>query len=87
MSSFKLFLKLIGIVHGDCMNKDSFGCVENYSVIIPYKDLEMMVEMSKELEEIKKQYARLQDQYAAIRLMFSECLQKIKEIYDFVGNS
>lgn len=77
----------IRIVRGDLMSKDCFGCVENYSVIIPYKDLEMMVEMSKELEEIKEQYARLQEQYAAIRLMFSECLQKIKEVHDFVGNS
>lgn len=69
------------------MSTVEFGCVENYSVIIPYKDLEQMVNMSKELVEIRAQYARLQDQYTAIRGMFSECLDAIAEIRDFVGNS
>lgn len=69
------------------MSDPEFGCVENYSVIVPYKDLEMMINMSKELVEIRAQYARLQDQYAAIRGMFSECLDAIAEIRDFVGNS
>lgn len=69
------------------MVNDSFGCVENYSVLIPYKDLEAMVKMANELQEIRDQYARLQEQYAAIRGMFSECLEKIAEIRDFVGNS
>lgn len=43
--------------------------------------------MAKKVEQIEEQYARLQEQYAAIRGMFSECLEKIKEIREFVGNS
>ena len=66
---------------------DEFGCVENYSVLIPYNDLVKMVEVAKKVEHIEEQYSRLQDQYAAIRGMFSECLEKIAEIRDFVGNS
>lgn len=69
------------------MVKDKFGCVESYSVLIPYKDLEAMVKMAQELQEIRDQYSRLQEQYVAIRGMFSECLEKIAEIRDFVGNS
>lgn len=69
------------------MSDNNFGCVENYSVIIPYKDLEQMVKMSQELVEIRAQYVRLQDQYTAIRGMFSECLEVVREIREFVGNS
>lgn len=69
------------------MPDNKFCCVENYSVLIPYSDLEKMVNMAIKVEQIEEQYARLQEQYAAIRGMFSECLEKIKEIREFVGNS
>lgn len=69
------------------MADDKFCSVENYSVLIPYSDLEKMVNLAKKVEHIEAQYARLLDQYAAIRGMFSECLDKISEIRDFVGNS
>ena len=69
------------------MPDEKFCCVDNYSVLIPYSDLEKMVNLAKKVEVIEEQYARLQDQYAAIRGMFSECLEKIKEIREFVGNS
>ena len=69
------------------MSDEKFCCVDKYSVLIPYSDLEKMVNMAIKVEQIEEQYARLQEQYAAIRGMFSECLDKIKEIREFVGNS
>ena len=69
------------------MPEDKFCCPENYSVLIPYQDLVKMVDMAKKVELIEEQYARFQDQYTSIRGMFSECLEKIKEIREFVGNS
>ena len=69
------------------MPEDKFCCVDNYSVLIPYRDLEKMVEVANKVELIEQQYARLQDQYAAIRGMFSECLDKIAEIRAFIGNT
>ena len=69
------------------MAEDKFCCVENYSVLIPYRDLEKMVEVAKKVESIELQYARLQDQYAAIRGMFSERWDNIAEIREFVGHS
>lgn len=69
------------------MPDNEFCSVENYSVLIPYRDLVKIVEMAKEVEVIKAQYARLQDQYAAIRGMFSECLDKIAEIKDYVRDT
>lgn len=69
------------------MADEKFCCVENYSVLIPYQDLEKMVELAHKVDQIELQYSRLQEQYAAIRGMFSECLDKITEIREFVGNS
>lgn len=69
------------------MDNENFCNVENYSVLIPYGDLLKMVEMAKKVEHIEQQYIRLQEQYVAIRGMFSECLDKISQIRDFVGNS
>ena len=69
------------------MADDKFCCVDNYSVLIPYRDLEKLIDVARKVESIELQYIRLQEQYAAIRGMFSECLEKIAEIRDFVGNS
>lgn len=69
------------------MADEKFCCVENYSVLIPYQDLVKMVELAHKVDQIELQYSRLQEQYAAIRGMFSECLDKITEIREFVGNS
>lgn len=56
-------------------------------VIIPYSEYEKVVNMAHEVEEIKAQYARLQDQYTAIRGMFSECLDVVREIREFVRDT
>lgn len=64
--------------------KNDFVASERLQVIIPYSDYEKMVHMAYELEELKDQFARIQEQYSAIRGMFSECLEKIKEIQEFV---
>ena len=63
---------------------EKFCSPENYQILIPYSDLVRMVEMAKEMEEMKKQLQHIDEQYTAIRGMFSECLEKIKDIRDFV---
>ena len=63
---------------------NSFVAPDRIQVIIPYTDLEKMVKVVQEVEEIKRQYKQLQAQYAAIQLMFSECLEKIQDLRDFV---
>ena len=67
------------------MAKDKdFVASSQLQVIIPYSEYEKVVNMACEVEEIKKQYSRFEEQYAAIRGMFFECLEKIAEIRDFV---
>lgn len=69
------------------MSDDKFCSVENYSVLIPYRDLIKIAEMAQKVELIEAQYARLQEQYTAIRGMFSECLDTVREIRDFVRDT
>ena len=66
------------------MTQDNFVSPERYHVIIPYTDLEKMIYVVDRLEKIEKNQARLDEQYAAIRGMFSECLEVVREIRDFV---
>ena len=65
------------------MPKDFVASAPPY-VVIPYSEYEKVVNMANEVIEIKRQYERLQDQYTCIRGMFAECLDKIKEIREYV---
>lgn len=65
-------------------NGKDFVAPERIQVIIPYSDLEKMVKVVQEMEEMKRQYARMEEQYIAIRGMFSQCLEVVKEIREFV---
>lgn len=67
------------------MSQDKdFVAPSRLQVIIPYSDFEKMIKVVEEVEEIKKQFARLDDQYAAIKYMFSECLEIVRDIKKFV---
>lgn len=66
------------------MSDNNFVAPERLQVIIPYSDLEKMVKVVQEMEEMKRQYARMEEQYIAIRGMFSQCLEVVKEIREFV---
>ena len=66
--------------------EESFVDLGRLSVIIPYSDLEKIVSMAKYVEVIEKRYARIEAECVAMRLMFSECLDKIGEIRDYVSD-
>lgn len=66
------------------MPQDNFVAFDRYHVIIPYSDLEKMIYVVDRLEKIEKNQSRLDEQYAAIRGMFSECLEVVREIREFV---
>lgn len=56
-------------------------------VVIPYAEYEKVVNMANEVIEIKRQYDRLHEQYAAIRGLFQECLDVVREIREWVKDS
>lgn len=53
---------------------------DDLSVIIPYRDLECLLNIAKDLEEMKKLYRQQELRYAAMQDMFRECMEKISEI-------
>lgn len=67
--------------------KQPFCGVEHYSIIIPYSDFLKIAEMAKNYEVILASIKRTEEQYAAMRVMFSECLSAVREIRDFVRDS
>lgn len=56
-------------------------------VIIPYSEYEKVVNMANNYEEMQRQLRRMEEMYQAMYGMWSECLDKIGEIRDYVGNS
>ena len=67
--------------------ENNFAASPPLQVIIPYSEYEKVVNMAQKVEEIERLYVRLQEQYTAIRGMFSECLMEIRNVKDFVKDS
>lgn len=67
--------------------KDLFVDPSRISVIIPYSDLEKLVEMVPKLEQMEAENKRMRDQYDAIYSMFSEALQVVREIREYVKDT
>lgn len=62
------------------MPEEKFCCVDNYSVLIPYKDLEKLVNLAKNNEEILRQLEATNERCAAMQMMYGELLEKVAEI-------
>jgi hypothetical protein len=66
------------------MARKSFCCVENFSVLIPYKDLEKLLETAYKLEEFQMRLKRMEEKQDALRVMYTEALMKIREIEKYL---
>lgn len=62
------------------MSKQDFCSPANYSVLIPYRDLERFALMADKMDEMSKAVKRMEERNAAMNLMYSEMLEKIAEI-------
>lgn len=62
------------------MKNKSFCCVDDFSVIIPYRELEKLLESANKIEHIEALIQRMDERNAALQLMYSELLQKVAEI-------
>lgn len=78
--------KLINLCYkgGVGLKKDNFCCVDNFSVIIPYRELEKMLQSANKIEHIETLVKRVDERCAAMHLMYSEILEKVAEIYRFL---
>lgn len=63
---------------------DEFCGVQNYSVLIPYKDLELIVKAARKTEEMTRLYRTLEKRYGAMQQMHREMLEKIEEINKYL---
>lgn len=66
------------------MPKDNFCGVENYSVLIPYKDLALIVESARKIDDMEKVYKNLEKRYGAMQQMYRELLEKYEEINKYL---
>ena len=64
-------------------NKD-FCCADNYSVIIPYKDLEKLLRFADQYEQFDKRLRKTDEQLLALRIIYTEALQKIADLERYV---
>ena len=62
------------------MKKENVCNVQNYSVLIPYKDLEKMLQSANKIAEMVLQAKRIADRCACMQLLYSEMLEKICEM-------
>lgn len=61
------------------MKKSDFCCVDNFSVLIPYRELEKMLESANKIAHIEVLFKRIDERTAAMQAMYSEVLEKIEE--------
>lgn len=62
------------------MSDHNFCCVGNFPVLIPYKDLEKVVEVAKNLERYERSLSQANKQLAALRSQYLELMEKVQEM-------
>lgn len=62
------------------MAKRNATICDKMSVIIPYRQLEEMLNTIQQVEEMEKRYRRIEERMAAMQNMYCEVLEKIAEI-------
>ena len=53
---------------------------QKFAAIIPYDDLENLLEAARKIDEMENKYKRLEEQYLAIRQLYSEISERVAEI-------
>ena len=62
------------------MSKDDFCCVDDFPVMIPYRDVVKMVELARNLERYEQGLSRANEQLAALRMQYGELLQIVRDL-------
>ena len=57
-----------------------FCSADNFSVLIPYKDLEALLKIVRNYDTLLNKVQRMEKQLEALRSMYSEALDRIAEI-------
>lgn len=62
------------------MPKRKNTVADQLSVIIPYRELEKLLNATNQIEEIEKRYKRIEERLAATQYLYLEILEKVNEI-------
>ena len=62
------------------MKNDNFCAPQNISVLIPYKDLEKLIEFANKYEQMERLVKRMDERCARMQLLYSEILEKVAEM-------
>lgn len=57
-----------------------FCSADNFSALIPYKDLEALLKIARNYDTLVKKVQRIEKQLDALRGMYGEALERIAEI-------
>lgn len=61
-------------------NQEHFCCVGDFPVLIPYRDLEKLVEIGKNYEAMEQRLSEAEKRLGYLHIMYTEALDKIAEI-------
>lgn len=62
------------------MSEQNFCCVGNFSVLIPYRELEKILEVAKNMERYERCISQTNKQLAALRNQYVELSEKVREM-------
>lgn len=62
------------------MSNPKFCCVDDFPVLIPYRDLEKIVEVAKNMESYERCISQTNKQLAALRHQYTELSEKVREM-------
>lgn len=66
------------------MSNPKFCCVDDFPVLVPYRDLVKIVEVAKNMERYEKCLSRTNEQLAALRHQYSELSEKVLEMEKYL---
>ena len=61
-------------------SSNGFCSADNFSVLIPYIDLEALLKIARNYDTLEKKVQRIEKQLDALRGMYGEALDRIAEI-------
>lgn len=62
------------------MDKQKFCCVDDFPVMIPYRDLEKLLEVANNFERYERTLEATYTQLAALRSQYAELVEKVGDI-------
>lgn len=62
------------------MDKKKFCCVDDFPVMIPYRDLEILLEVANNFERYEHTLEATRAQLAALRSQYAELVEKVGAI-------